>query len=144
MEIGRNRFNGYRDALYHGGLNFDEELVFECDNRDQAEVITPSILAGDNRPDGFFAVNDDTAIGVLYTAKRMGLVVPKDLQICGFTNGERAVACDPALTTVEQRGYEVGSQAVQVLVDMVEGRSPIDHVEKRIVKTRLVVRNTTR
>ena len=144
MEISKNRYNGYKDALAHSGLNLDESLVKICDNRDEAERTAPGLLARKDRPDGFFCVNDDTAIGVLYTAKRMGLDVPRDLQICGFTNGYRAVACDPQLTTVEQRGVEVGREAADVLIDMVEGKYPIDHAVKRIVKTRLVVRGTTR
>ncbi len=144
MEISKNRYNGYKDALAHNGLELDKSIVKECDNRNDAELITPGILAVKNRPDGFFAVNDDTAIGILYTAKRMGLSVPEDVQICGFTNGNRAVACDPMLTTVEQRGIDVGKEAASVLIGMVEGKFPINHVEKRIVKTRLVVRGTTR
>ncbi len=144
MEISKNRFNGYKDALVHHGLGYDESIVKICDNRDDAERTAPGLLALPNRPDGFFCVNDDTAIGVLYTAKRMGLDVPEDLQICGFTNGYRAVACDPQLTTVEQRGTQVGKEAADALIDMVEGKYPIDHVVKRIVKTHLVVRGTTR
>ena len=64
--------------------------------------------------------------------------------ICGFTNGERAVACDPMLTTVEQRGHMVGEEAVDVLVAHVEGLLPKGKVEKKVVRTRLVVRGTTR
>ena len=109
-----------------------------------AEELTPELLLRDDRPDAVFAVNDDTAIGVLYTAKRLGLHVPDDLSICGFTNGERAIACDPMLTTVEQRGTQVGKEAADILIGLVEGTLPADHAEKRIVKTRLVIRGTTR
>lgn len=144
MEIGKNRFNGYKDALYQHGLTLDESLVKLCDTRADAEAITPRMLEMENRPDAFFAVNDDTAIGVLYVAKHMGLNVPEDVSICGFTNGERAVACDPQLTTVEQRGHAVGREAVEILVGIVEGSIARDHAEKRIVKTRLVVRGTTK
>ena len=38
----------------------------------------------------------------------------------------------------------VGKEAVQILVGQVEGTIPRDKVERRIVKTRLVVRGTTR
>ena len=122
----------------------DKSIVRICDNRAEAETITPEILALDHRPDGFFAVNDDTAIGILYTVKRAGFKVPDDISICGFTNGQRAVACDPMLTTVEQRGRLVGEEAAEILIDKVEGLSPLDKVEKRIVRTRLIIRGTTR
>lgn len=144
MEISKNRYNGYRDAIQKHHLNVDPTLEVLCDNRTEAERVTPEILNREKRPDAFFAVNDDTAIGILYTAKRMGFRVPEDVSVCGFTNGDRAISCDPMLTTVEQRGHKVGEEAVETLVDHLEGVVPMDKVEKKVVKTRLVVRGTTR
>ena len=129
--LGQNRYNGYHDALLKAGMQPDESLVFVCDNRE-------------DRPDAFFCVNDDTAIGVMYTAKHNGFRVPDDVSVCGFTNGERAIACDPQLTTVEQRGTKVGEEAATILMDKVEGITPRNHIEKRIVRTRLVVRESTK
>lgn len=144
MEISKNRYNGYRDALLHNGLKPEERFFRICDNRSDAEAITPDLLSQEEIPDAFFAVNDDTAIGILYTAKRMGYRVPEDISICGFTNGQRAVASDPMLTTVEQRGVRVGEEAANILISKVEGELPLDKIEKRIVRTRLVIRGTTR
>lgn len=144
LEISKNRFNGYKDALLKNRLPYDEQLTRVCDNRQDAEMITPTLFDGDYYPDAFFAVNDDTAIGILYTVKRMGLRVPEDISICGFTNGYRSLACDPMLTTVEQRGMRVGEEAANILIGHVEGRLPMDRAEKRIVRTRLIIRGTTR
>lgn len=144
LEISKNRFNGYKDALLKHGLTFDETLTCICDNRADAEYVTPKLLKRDDRPDGFFAINDDTAIGIMYTAKRMGLIIPDDVSVCGFTNGYRAIACDPMLTTVEQRGVKVGEEAADILIGHVEGIIPLDKAERRIVRTRLVIRGTTR
>lgn len=144
MEISKNRYNGYCDAILRRGIPIDHDLVFICDNRADAEILTPDVLRSKDRPDAFFAVNDDTAIGILYTAKSMGFRIPDEISICGFTNGERAIACDPPLTTVEQRGHMVGEEAVDILCDHVEGIIPMDKVEKRVVRTRLVIRGTTR
>ena len=144
LEISKNRFNGYKDALLKHGLTFDPSMTYICDNRDDAEVITPDVLQQETPPDAFFAVNDDTAIGIMYTAKRMGFKVPDDISICGFTNGQRAVACDPMLTTVEQRGRRVGEEAAAILIDKVEGHIDAEQVVKRVVRTKLIVRGTTR
>ena len=144
LEITKNRYNGYRDAILKHGLKVDDGLCFQCDNRQKAEEITPQILTMENRPDAVFAVNDDTAIGVLFSVKRAGLRIPEDVSICGFTDGERAIECDPMLTSVEQRGTEVGNEAVEILLKHVEGEVPIDKVIKRVVRTKLNVRGTTR
>ena len=144
LEISKNRYNGYRDALLKHGMPPDDSLCYTCDNRESAEQLTPKVMEREDRPDAFFAVNDDTAIGILYTVKRMGFRVPEDICICGFTNGERAIACEPMLTTVEQRGHMIGEEAVDILVNQAEGISPMDKIEKKVVRTRLVVRGTTR
>lgn len=144
LEISKNRYNGWHDALLKHGINPNDCIRKICDNREDAERITPEVLNADNRPDAFFAINDDTAIGIMYTAKRMGFRVPEDISVCGFTNGQRAVACDPMLTTVEQNGYKVGREAADILIAKVEGRTPVDKVEKRVIRTRLIVRGTTK
>lgn len=144
LEISKNRHNGYKDALLKHNIKINESLMRLCDNRQLAEEITPELLKSSTPPDAFFCVNDDTAIGVLYTAKHLGLRIPEDISICGFTNGERAVACDPPLTTVEQRGICVGREATNVLINQVEGITPMDKIERRIVRTKLVIRGTTR
>ncbi|MCF0198466.1 MAG: LacI family DNA-binding transcriptional regulator [Bacteroidaceae bacterium] len=143
LEISKNRFNGYRDTMRRHHLAIDERLVCQCDNRAEAEALTPTLLALEPRPDGFFTINDDTALGVLYSAKRHGFNVPRDLQICGFADGIRARSCEPSLTTIEQRGDAVGREAAQVLLDTLQGRVPAGQFLNRIVKTKLVVRNTT-
>ena len=144
LEIAKNRFMGYKDALIEAGLPYDRQLVQLCDNRDMAEQTTPHMMQLPQPPDAFFCINDDTAIGTLYTCKRLGFRVPDDVSICGFTNGERAIACDPMLTTVEQRGKEVGRQAADLLISQTEGSLPTSAKERRIVKTRLIIRGTTR
>ena len=83
-------------------------------------------------------------IGILYAVKRMGLRVPEDVSIIGFTNDDRATSCDPMLTTVEQRGVQVGEEAADILIGHVEGNIPLNHAERRIVRTRLILRGTTR
>ncbi len=144
LEIAKNRFNGYKDALLKNGLVYDESMIRFCDNRQDAEMLTPGMFDGERHPDAFFAINDDTALGILYTVKRMGLRVPEDISICGFTNDVHALSCDPMLTTVEQFGEKIGEEAADVLIGYAEGRIPLDKIEKRVVSTRLIIRGTTR
>ena len=144
LEIMKNRLNGYRDALLQHNMEIDESLILECDNRSMSEQVIPQVLARDDRPDGFFAINDDTAVGVIHVAKQCGLRVPEDVSVCGFTNGERALACDPMLTTIDQRGPELGKQAADILISQVKGLLPMDKAHKRIVRTSLIVRGSTR
>ena len=142
LEISKNRYNGYRDALLKHGIKPDDNFRYICDNEVNAEAIMPLVLNSPHRPDGLFAVNDETAIGAMRTATNIGVNVPKDLSVCGFTN--TVLSRVYGLTTVEQRGEQVGREAVRILIRHVEGIVPDGQVEKRVVNTKLIVRSSTK
>ena len=144
MEISKNRENGYIDALRSHSLPVDRSLIFECDSKEKAIKLTPEVLAMENRPDAFFCINDDTASGVLYAAKRSGFSVPEDISICGFGDGEVAKACDPALTTIEQNGYDMGIKACTLLVNRIKNGNTLREVNHSVIRTSLVVRESTK
>jgi len=143
LEISKNRKNGYADALRKYGMQVDESLIKVCDTREEAIIITPEILDRPDRPDGFFAINDHCAAGILYACKLAKLRVPNDVAIMGFSDGELAKACDPMLSTVEQHGYEMGKHAAKLLIDKINGVTQGQYSNK-IVKTNLIIRGTTR
>lgn len=144
LEIAKNRFNGYKDALLKYGIAFDESLIRLCDNREKAELTTQEMLSREDRPDAFFAINDDTALGILFTAKHMGFNIPEDISICGFGNGQRTLATEPLMTTIDQHGFEVGRKAVDTLLSVVEGEVSADRPQRHVVRTKFMQRGTTR
>lgn len=143
LEISKNRRNGYLDAMRKYKIPVNNDMIKLCDTREQAIAITPDLLEEDNRPDGFFAINDETASGILYACKMVGLSVPEEVSICGFSDGAVAQNTDPKLTTVEQRGEEVGESAINILIDKIEDKNEHRSTNK-IVRTSLVVRGTTK
>ena len=143
MEISKNRRNGYIDALRAYKITPDERYIIECDSREKAIELTPQII-DDLQPDAFFAINDETAAGVLYVAKRKGLSVPEQLQICGFGDGKVAKVSDPSLTTVEQNGYAMGVEACKMLINRIENGNDMKEVTHSVIRTNLIVRESTR
>ncbi|MBR2161341.1 MAG: substrate-binding domain-containing protein, partial [Bacteroidaceae bacterium] len=85
--------------------------------------------------------NDMTAAGLLYACKHVGLKVPEEVSICGFSGDAISETTDPLLTTVEQNGQEVGQCAFQLLQHRLTGQ---EHPGKMIVRTKLLLRGTTR
>lgn len=143
LEISKNRRNGFIDAMRKYKIPVDNDMIKLCDTREHAIAITPDILENNNRPDGFFAINDETAAGILYSCKLAGLKVPDEVSICGFTDGAIAQNTDPKLTTVEQHGEEVGKSAMQLLIEKLEDKEA-NKSNNKIVRTNLVVRGTTK
>lgn len=141
LEITKNRRNGYLDALKKYKIDLTEDMIHLCDTRERAIAITPDLLEGTNPPDGFFAINDETASGILYACKMVGKQVPGEVSICGFTDGVIAQNTDPKLTTVVQHGEEVGQSAFHILLNKIEGEKKSCNM---IVRTNLIVRGTTK
>lgn len=143
LEISKNRKNGYLDALRKYGIPVDDSLIKVCDTREDAIMIAPEILDRPDRPDGFFAINDHCAAGIMYAVKLAKLRIPEDVAIFGFSDGELARACDPMLSTVEQHGYDMGRDAARLLIDKIKGITHGQYTNK-IVKTNLIIRESTR
>lgn len=142
LEITKNRRNGYLDALRRYHIPVDDSMMLQCDTRERAIAITPDILEREDSPDGFFAINDETAAGILYACKLLHIDVPGQVSICGFSDGAVAQNTDPKLTTVEQHGEEVGQCAFDILQEKL-GNLDGARVNK-IVRTNLVIRGTTK
>jgi LacI family transcriptional regulator len=143
MEISKNRINGYLDALRAYKIQPDNSLIVECDSRDKAIELVPHLIDS-LQPDAFFAINDETASGVLYAAKRKGLSIPEDIQVCGFGDGKVAKVSDPSLTTVEQNGYAMGVEACKMLLNRIEGGNDMKEVSHSVIRTNLIIRESTR
>lgn len=142
LEVSRRRYQGWRDALLHYHLSAADDMIMECDTRSKAIIDAPSILQCDNRPDAIFCVNDDCAAGVLHVAQILGVKIPEELSICGFSDAPLCRATLPMLTTVQQHGVEIGKRAMQRLLKRLAGDEKIPQTE--MVHTDLIVRETTK
>jgi len=143
MLIGRNRFEGYKAALSKHGIAFNKDLVYACDTFDSAMKISRSVLKKQDRPDGIFAVNDITAIGVMKTARQLGINVPEELKVVGFENSRSASICEPELTSVDQFGYNLGKKAAELLLKRIKNDT-FDYTPENIkLKTELIVRGSS-
>jgi len=144
MLLGQNRQKGYRQALLKNKLKIDDDLIIKCDSFDEAKELVPGLLSLPVPPDAIFAVNELTAAGSLSVVKKAGLRVPEDISIIGFTDGLVSRVTDPALTTLEQHGYDVGLKAMDLLLSRIdEGGMDYEPVTK-VIKTSLIVRESTK
>jgi LacI family transcriptional regulator len=141
--IGKNRRNGFIKALTEFNLPVHEENIIRCDTASEAGKIIPEILNRTIRPDGIFAVNDLTAAGAMKIIKLKGYRVPDDISLVGFTSGMISDLTDPPLTSVEQHGYQMGKDAVTLLIRRIEKNE--DHsFQTRIINTELVIKGSTK
>jgi LacI family transcriptional regulator len=142
LESSRLREAGYRQAFSEAGMAVDPSLVRMCDyRRDAAHQPVIELLSRPDRLTAVFAGNDLSAIGTMEAAQEMGLDVPGDVSVIGFDDIPEAARTTPALSTVRQPIQQMGSAAVELLIALMDGRTPeTTHVR---LPTSLVLRGTT-
>ena len=148
------RAEGYRQALRDYGLAVDEALILEGLTARQ-EGIGPASSEthekGSNigliqeflqreHPSALFAVNDLIAIDAWRAAEGLGLSIPQDLSIVGFDDADFLSDAGIELTTIAQDAFQVGSEAVEVLIECIEGRIGVPR--QVVLPTHLVVRDS--
>lgn len=83
---------------------------------------------------------DIIAIGVLKGLNRRGLHVPEDILLAGFDNTDISELSIPALTSIDIPAQKICSAALNMLLDVIDGKP----AENRIFETSLIARESTR
>ncbi|MFF4625664.1 LacI family DNA-binding transcriptional regulator [Nonomuraea jabiensis] len=113
---------GYEEALREAGLPVDERLILPSTfSMESGEQAGQHLLALSPRPSAAFAVNDNTAIGVLAAVQRAGLRVPEDLSLVGYNDIPLASRLPMPLTTVRVPFDAIAKAAVDKLIDLIAG-----------------------
>jgi DNA-binding LacI/PurR family transcriptional regulator len=141
----KQRLAGWLDALRPAGA---ELVMVRVRDAEPGEVGAGAKLMLDrpDRPTAVLCFSDAVALGVVETARDLGLSVPEDLSVAGFDDSPAARRFRPALTTVRQDVEEKGRAAAAALIASIralaEGRpAPADHV---LLDAELIVRDSTR
>lgn len=79
-----------------------------------------AFLAMDERPTAYLCLNDMTAFGAMKAFREAGLVLPRDASMVGCDNLAFGAVSSPALTTLDQHAYEMGSLSARLLIEQIE------------------------
>lgn len=139
--VSQERLNGYREALKECGLSFRSEWVVSGNFEEKkAEKAACELLNRHKEVTAIFCASDLMALGALKACKELGLDVPKDISIVGYDNIVLASYSSPNLTTVGQEVYQIGYEAADLLIEMLEGK---ETNMERYLDTKLIIREST-
>src|SRR5688572_9973744 len=138
------RYKGYRDALFDHHLSFEEGMLIVKDLSEKAGVETVKQIAKMRPlPDGIFITNDFVAAVCMRTLKELGIAIPNDIAIVGFNNDAIGKLIEPALTTINYPGVDMGEIAARNLINHLKGVSDINQTNTIIVRSELIVRQSS-
>lgn len=147
LAISKKRMEGYLAALSDSGISIDERLVVECpvaNEKESFEICLELFKNPQDRPDAIFAHHDMVAAGAMMAIKSLGLRIPEDVGVVGFSNWQFAAMIDPPLTSILQPGTKIGEKATQILLEMINNKETNpEEIGNVVLDTELLIRKSS-
>lgn len=139
---GKERHQGYLNALKNAGLKASKELVRFVSPREAAGYQTAlQLLQLASPPDAIFTSNSLLAAGVLQAIQKKNLSIPEQIGLATFDDTSWAKLVTPAITVVNQPAYEIGQTATELLMRRI--KDPARPTREVILKGDLIVRQSS-
>ena len=140
----RERLEGCIKALESHGLEIDAKLIYDSHYTiEGGEQATQELLSLAPPPTAIFSIAGVPTVGALLACKRQGVKIPADLSFIGFDDSKWAQLAHPPLTVVSQPVQEIGTDAVQLLIQLIQGWSK-GETRKIVLKPELIIRESCR
>ena len=94
----------------------------------------------EDRPDAILAFNDIITFAAFTAIKQIGLRIPEDVALIGFTDDVHAGYVTPKMSAIVDQSFEMGGEACRLLLKNINGDQKI---YKKIVPQKLVIRETS-
>jgi LacI family repressor for deo operon, udp, cdd, tsx, nupC, and nupG len=145
LDIFRQRKNGYLSALKKYKLPVIEELLVEnALTKELGAEATRKLLSLKNPPDAIFASTSDfSALGVLEVATAMGIKVPGQLGILGYSNEAFTELTSPSITTIDQFSIYMGKTVADLYFQEMENKDILVVPKTISIKPKLIIRSST-
>jgi LacI family transcriptional regulator len=146
LSTGSDRVEGYRKAMQEANLPIREEYFqrgdFSLESGNQCGL---KLMNLPNPPSAIFSCNNKMTLGLMRSLAELSIKCPEQVSVVSFDDFEWAANFSPQLTTVAQPTYEIGRQAMQMLLRLI--RSAKDDVESKekilVLPAELRVRDST-
>lgn len=136
---GRQRAKGYRASLANAGLPHSPAWAPHCPSDvNGGHQAASDLLAVHPELTALFCYNDLVAVGALQACTDLGRRVPDDLAIVGFDDTLLAALVTPPLTTCRVPRYELGVQAMRLLLDQISGC--LNECAEIVLRPELIIR----
>jgi LacI family transcriptional regulator, galactose operon repressor len=134
------RIKGYENALLDKNISIDRDKIYLDSYTIESGYTGIKEIIKNTKVDGIFCGNDLIAIGAVKALKEMKINIPGDVKIVGFDDIQTSQYMDPPLTTIKQPIYEMGEEAVNMLIGIIK-KENVDKV--KVLNTELIIRGST-
>lgn len=143
LDMVKRRKHGYLEALRENRIPIDRTLV-ACEKIDYQWALDTTTrllnLPVGERPDAILAFNDIITFAAFTAIKQLGLSIPENVALIGFTDDVHAQYVTPRMSAIEDQSHQMGKTACQLLLKSISGDTKI---YRKIVPQKLVIRETS-
>jgi len=141
LSAGRQRLQGYTDALAHANMPADKKLIIDCDQQEKENYSLIKEAVAAQNPDGILSSIEKLGTVCYHVANDLQLSVPKQIKIVSFSNLEIASLLNPSLTTITQPAFDIGKEAANILFQLLDKKKVTP--ENKIIQSTLIERAST-
>jgi LacI family transcriptional regulator len=141
LSVGKLRERGYNKAI----LEYSDQrpLTLKISKIDDYQSKIKTFFEN-NTIDGIISADNASGVISINTATSLGLKVPKDVSVIGFSSNYIANHSIPRLTSIRQHAKDIGANAAQLLIRRLQSKNPTEQdVTTRIIKTSLIKNGST-
>lgn len=120
LSVTRKREEGFLAALHDYGIATSESIVEYKDSETDLTGQLLTLLQQHPRPDGILLSVEKLVFPVYAACRELGIRIPEDIRLIGFTNLPAAALLQPALSTINQPAFEIGRTAASILFKGIE------------------------
>lgn len=122
----KRRKHGYLEALRERKMEIDRSIIVNGNiDFDYARETTIKMLQRDDRPDAILAFNDIITYAAFDAIKSLGLRIPQDVAIIGFTETNTSVFVTPKLSAIMDQAHLTGERVCELLLRNINGDKKI-------------------
>lgn len=136
------RYQAYKDFMDAHALGFEDSWVTARPlTMETGSDLADALTGMAQRPTALLTGNDLVGIGFLRRCEEIGITVPDDISVVGMDDIPAAALVSPSLTTVRKPQREIGERAVQIVMDLIAGRTV---APRTLLAAEIVERETVR
>jgi LacI family transcriptional regulator len=144
LELYKNRFKGYKDALEKSGLPFLPEYVVTLKSDIKAgREAAKTLMKLPIPPDAIFSSTDYGLLGAVQYLNELSVKIPDDFCVVGFSNAPFTQFLETSISSVDQSPVEMGKTAAKVFLEQIENEQTVKICKNVILPAKLIVRKSS-
>lgn len=144
LNIARNHIRGYKEQLSKHKIPIDEDLIVTTGmSFQQGKIGFQKLMRLKSPPDAIFAAGEQITLAVYSECKKMGLNISTDIGLVGLSSDPLLSFLTPSVSSVGQKGFEMGSMAAQICINEIEVGNTSKRKRAEVLSNNLVIRQSS-